>query len=261
MAIAYERGTAAALASLIILDKMNKGLVWILFTVITLMQMQGNMYYAFVHMEDFQGWSELFGLIEEDIIYQKRVLSAVSGAILPLVALGFIKSLVDYIKPEQDKIEDKVEEILEEVEEKIEENVLPHKEELASEEDIPKETIGDLEEVLPEVVSREQIPVPRESYDQSEKIWQDEIIEDEIIEEIAEEVSPIMAEEEISAILDEPQLSNTSPMDSIPGYYGDIVIDGNGIVTEESGILPVNSNKRRDAIDDSAKVSINPTRL
>jgi hypothetical protein len=261
LAIAFELGAAASLASLIILDKMNKGLVWILFTVITLMQMQGNMYYAFVHMENFQGWSELFGIIEEDVIYQKRILSAVSGAILPLVALGFIKSLVDYIKPEQDKIENKVEEILEEVEEKVEEKVLLHKEELASEEDIPKEAIGDLEEVLPEVVSREQISVPRESYDQSEKIWQDEIIEDEIIEEIAEEVSPVMAEEEISAILDEPQLSNPRPMDSIPGYYGDIVIDGNGIVTEESGILPVNSNKRRDAIDDSAKVSINPTRL
>ena len=32
---------------------------------------------------------------------KKRVLSIVSGAILPLVALGFIKSLVDYIRPEQ----------------------------------------------------------------------------------------------------------------------------------------------------------------
>ena len=102
LAIAFELGAAASLASLIILDKMNKTLVWMLFGTITLMQMQGNMYYAFVHMENFQGWSELFGLIEEDVVYQKRVLSAVSGAILPLVALGFIKSLVDYIKPESE---------------------------------------------------------------------------------------------------------------------------------------------------------------
>ena len=36
---------------------------------------------------------------------QKRLLSFVSGAILPLVALGFIKSLVDYIKPESDLTE------------------------------------------------------------------------------------------------------------------------------------------------------------
>ena len=81
---------------------MNKTLVWALFLVITAIQMQGNMYYAFINMGDFTTWSELFNLIEEEPLYQKRVLSFVSGAILPLVALGFIKSLVDYIKPADD---------------------------------------------------------------------------------------------------------------------------------------------------------------
>lgn len=100
LAIGFEFGAAASLASLVILDKMNKTLVWALFITITLMQMQGNMYYAFTNLEDFQSWSELFDLIEEEPIFQKRVLAAVSGAILPLVALGFIKSLVDYIKPD-----------------------------------------------------------------------------------------------------------------------------------------------------------------
>lgn len=66
------------------------------------MQAMGNTYYAYTHLNDFQGWIELFGLSEEDLIYQKRVLSIVSGAILPIVALGFIKSLVDYIKPSDD---------------------------------------------------------------------------------------------------------------------------------------------------------------
>ena len=102
LAIGFELGAAASLAALITLDKMNKTLVWALFITITLMQMQGNMYYAFINMADFQSWSELFNLIEEEPLYQKRVLSFVSGAILPLVALGFIKSLVDYIKPTQD---------------------------------------------------------------------------------------------------------------------------------------------------------------
>ena len=100
LAIGFELGAAASLASLVILEKMNKGLVWALFITITLMQMQGNMYYAFTNLTDFQSWSELFNLIEEEPIYQKRILAFVSGAILPLVALGFIKSLVDYIKPE-----------------------------------------------------------------------------------------------------------------------------------------------------------------
>jgi hypothetical protein len=117
LAIAFELGAAASLASLIVMDKMNKGLVWALFITITLMQMQGNMYYAFKNISDYSTWSQLFNLIEEDPIYQKRILAFVSGAILPLVALGFIKSLVDYIKPT------KTEETITQTEESLEERV------------------------------------------------------------------------------------------------------------------------------------------
>jgi hypothetical protein len=99
LAIAFEIGAAASLASLIVLDKMNKSLVWGLFIILTCMQMMGNTYYAFTNLQDYQSWVELFGLVDEDPLYQKRVLSIISGAILPLVALGFIKSLVDYIRP------------------------------------------------------------------------------------------------------------------------------------------------------------------
>jgi hypothetical protein len=102
LAIAFEVGAAASLASLITLEKMNKGIVWSLFIILTAMQAMGNTYYAFTHLQNFQGWIELFGLVDEELIYQKRVLSIVSGAILPVVALGFIKSLVDYIKPVDD---------------------------------------------------------------------------------------------------------------------------------------------------------------
>lgn len=109
LAVAFEIGAAASLASLIIMERMNKFMVWVLFIVLTSMQAMGNTYYAYVHLHDFNSWSELFGLIDEDIIYQKRILSIISGAILPLVALGFVKSLVDYIKPNIEKAE--VEEI------------------------------------------------------------------------------------------------------------------------------------------------------
>lgn len=103
LAVAFELGAAASLASLIALDKMNKTIVWILFFVITAMQMQGNMYYAFKNLQNYTEWVQLFNLVEEDPLYQKRILAFVSGAILPLVALGFIKSLVDYIKPTEEK--------------------------------------------------------------------------------------------------------------------------------------------------------------
>lgn len=99
LAISFEVGAAASLAAIIILDKTSRWLVWSLFVLITLMQMMGNMYYAYTHLGEYQFWSELFGLNEEELIFQKRILSVVSGAILPIVALGFIKSLVDYIRP------------------------------------------------------------------------------------------------------------------------------------------------------------------
>ena len=100
LAIGFELGAAASLAALITLDKMNINLVWALFITITAVQMQGNMYYAFENLENYKGWVELFNLLEWEPLAQKRLLATVSGAILPLVALGFIKSLVDYIKPD-----------------------------------------------------------------------------------------------------------------------------------------------------------------
>lgn len=111
LAIGFELGAAASLAALITLDKMNKTIVWSLFILITGMQMQGNMYYAYTNIKDYQGWVELFNIIEWEPISQKRLLAGVSGAILPLVALGFIKSLVDYIKPEDDVTPTRVEDL------------------------------------------------------------------------------------------------------------------------------------------------------
>ena len=101
LAVAFEVGAAASLASIIALKKMNKGIVWTLFFILTIMQAMGNTYYAYTHLANYQFWVELFGLVDNDVIEQKRILSLVSGAILPLVALGFIKSLVDYIKPDE----------------------------------------------------------------------------------------------------------------------------------------------------------------
>ena len=135
LALAFEVGAAASLASIITLDKMNKGIVWGLFIILTLMQAMGNTYYAYTHLDNFQSWVELFGLTEENLIYQKRVLSIVSGAILPAVALGFIKSLVDYIKPSEEQIKPEIgkkTEVIEEIGdwiEKIAENNVDRTEE------------------------------------------------------------------------------------------------------------------------------------
>ena len=101
LAVAFEIGAAASLAAIVILEKTSRFMVWSLFLILTAMQAMGNTYYAFTNLAEFQGWIELFGLVESEPIVQKRILSIVSGAILPIVALGFIKSLVDYIRPEE----------------------------------------------------------------------------------------------------------------------------------------------------------------
>lgn len=101
LAIGFELGAAASLAAIIILDKTNKTMVWTLFLLLTGFQMMANSFHAFINLENYMPWIELFGLEEEEPIFQKRVLSIVSGAVLPIVALGFIKSLVDYIRPEK----------------------------------------------------------------------------------------------------------------------------------------------------------------
>jgi uncharacterized membrane protein len=235
LAIGFELGAAASLASLIILDKMNKTLVWMLFGTITLMQMQGNMYYAFVHMENFQGWSELFGLIEEDIIYQKRVLSAVSGAILPLVALGFIKSLIDYIKPQS--------EIQVKEEDKIEETPVETKEEIYTPEDL--EEIKEWDVTLMDGLEDGPSVEETEERDEDHEL-------DLVLNEMVEDLETPPVEE-----------TNPSP-DFIGGYYGDILIDGNGpsVQTEEVPDLPITPIQRGvPLIDSSSKVSISPTRL
>tara|TARA_R110002074_G_scaffold49912_1_gene127361 strand:+ start:1115 stop:1942 length:828 start_codon:yes stop_codon:yes gene_type:complete len=108
LAIGFELGAAASLAAIIILDKTNRTMVWGLFILLTSFQMMANSFHAFINLEDYMGWIELFGLEETEPIYQKRVLSIVSGAILPLVALGFIKSLVDYIRPEKEETKESI---------------------------------------------------------------------------------------------------------------------------------------------------------
>jgi len=132
LAIAFEIGAAASLASIIVLDKMNKFIVWSLFFILTAMQAIGNTYFAYTHLSDFTAWSELFGLSEEEPIFQKRVLAIISGAILPLVSLGFIKALVDYIRPEdqEKKEDDTIKEEIEETEEIKELNSVEEKQDL-----------------------------------------------------------------------------------------------------------------------------------
>ena len=124
------------------------------------MQMQGNLYHAFIHMGDFTQWSELFDLVEEDPLFQKRMLAGVAAGILPLVALGFIKSLVDYIKPK-----DETEHLLSSEANK------EHLEESIQQAEEIKEELEDLEDLDPDEV----------------EAWKQELIEEDLLSEAWQE--------------------------------------------------------------------------
>lgn len=110
LATAFELGQLAAMAGLMTLEKSNKKLILGLMVTLTAMQIMANMFYSYSHVTDANAWFELFGLNNTDPIVAKRILSAVSGGLLPIIALGFIKSLVDYLRPEE-SIEDEYSQI------------------------------------------------------------------------------------------------------------------------------------------------------
>ena len=201
LAIAFEVGAAACLGAIVILNKTSKALVWMLFILITVMQMMGNMYYAYSHIQNFQGWIELFGLNEEEPIFQKRILSIVSGAILPIVALGFIKSLVDYIRPSSeepisafptavnDQITDSVTQSIHlEEDDDIEveapnENLINAKRVWETVRELREE--GKLPELTQEDIENEPTALANSEY------RLEETIEDEIIEDVIEDIKEI----------------------------------------------------------------------
>lgn len=98
LAIGFEIGAMSCLLSTLILPKKKLGLVWFMFIVLTLFQCMGNMYAAFVNLENFQDWIDMFGITDMELIAQKRVLAGISGVILPLVALGFIRIMADVLQ-------------------------------------------------------------------------------------------------------------------------------------------------------------------
>ena len=188
LAIAFEIGAAASLSSIIILGKVDKRLVWFLFILLTGMQAMGNTYYAFTNLENYKDWIDLFGLNDMEVIAQKRILSIVSGAILPIVALGFIKSLVDYMKPDTEvidnspvKAEEKPKKVVFEKVEKVEDPI-----------------VKDIIETHA-VKGEYKIPMTEDSKDDKKVEFKTEPVkkEEETVEEIIDEIVEEMKNESI----------------------------------------------------------------
>lgn len=104
LACSFEVGQMACLFGALTRRKKEFDIVWIMFVVLTLFQCMANTYAAYIGLTDYTSWSELFGLVDMEPMDQKRIIAGISGAILPLIALGFVKCLTDYLN-ENDKKE------------------------------------------------------------------------------------------------------------------------------------------------------------
>lgn len=100
LATAFEIGQLATLGSIVVPDKLDMRIVWPLFIMLTLFQIMGNVYFSYINLDpiNYKKWIELFGFSEYTEIAQKRIVAIVEGAFLPLLSIGFSKSLVDYLK-------------------------------------------------------------------------------------------------------------------------------------------------------------------
>lgn len=240
LALAFEVGAAASLASIIALKKMNKSIVWMLFFILTAMQAMGNAYFAYVNLKDYKEWIELFGLIDYEPIFQKRILSIVSGAILPLVALGFIKSLVDYIrpeemvsepvKPEDEKLFDGEESLINLSYPKKEEEIEPA---VVGEEVIEEEYVEEIEptvaeenipEIQEEIVVEESIPTVHSTLAPDKEPWDLRPIEEEQVSEDLVSQKPIeviVDNKEIYPVYDELNKEKNPVIDNIMVFNKD----------------------------------------
>lgn len=122
LAFVIEIGALSSLAALTTLDSKNKTTIMIIFGLITLMQIIGNVYFSYEYIatqlvknpEFLTNWINLtepiFSLfMSVSIASMHRVLAYVAGMLLPLVSLSFLHILVNYVQKTKNEEIKKVE--------------------------------------------------------------------------------------------------------------------------------------------------------
>lgn len=110
----------AALSALAAIAAQMGRKVYFPFSVVTLIQFLGNIYFAYsyidVNSEVFKDWIELvdplvsfMGVESGDVIGHKRFLSLLSGGMLPLISLSFLHMLIKFEEEDKKKNDLKIE--------------------------------------------------------------------------------------------------------------------------------------------------------
>ena len=161
LGITYEVGQAAVLFSILMSDNNKKMLPWLLMILLTALQVTANVYASFKFMDgsgsmDWTYWqrSILFWLEADGPEMFKVIISWITGALLPIVALGMTALVAENLKL-KDEYENKPlgGDILESAEED-EDDDFPWEKDDATEEDMQL-----LKDIASEVKTKEEIPL------------------------------------------------------------------------------------------------------
>ena len=107
LGIAYEVGQATVLFSILMTKNKEKFLPWLLMILLTALQVTANVYASFKHMslsgnQDWTYWYtsilKIFGVQGGSAETYQVIISWISGALLPIVALGMTALVAQNIK-------------------------------------------------------------------------------------------------------------------------------------------------------------------
>jgi hypothetical protein len=115
LAVTFELGSIASLLAISVIERIKVGAIWFIFFILSALQIIGNVYYSYSFTSDqllsnptfLTNFMDLFSFITGDEMKDVKIfLSCIIGIPIPLIALFFLKSNIDYLKPDKTKKEE-----------------------------------------------------------------------------------------------------------------------------------------------------------
>lgn len=241
LGVAYEVGQASVLFSILMTKNKEKFLPWALMFLLTGLQVTANVYASFKHMtitgsDDWTYWYtsilKIFGVTGGSTETYQVIISWISGALLPIVALGMTALVANNIKlitEDGDDVEDGSEEPID-AKEIISEvsRIRPSEEDLAEAE---------------QVLSKKEPIIKEDAKDEIEKIKkiiekeerQGGTIPDEIKKVLSpgidkeDETTPVIPEKEEPKVELHPQTTIDTPTKEKPAVAPEIIGNADGV--------------------------------
>lgn len=111
LAVTFELGSIASLLAISVIERIKTGAIWFIFFILSALQILGNVYYSYSFTSDqilanptfLTNFMDLFSFITGDEMKDVKIfLSCIIGIPIPLIALFFLKSNIDYLRPSTD---------------------------------------------------------------------------------------------------------------------------------------------------------------